>query len=161
MKQLLAFIILITLSSVAFSQVEQIKAKVENISCSLCFTLAQASLKQLPGVTNVSADAKSGLIEIQSSSGVSVRDVMDRVAVAGFKKGNSFEVSVQGKLEKRGNRIVLAAPGQKELFIVEQNSRSQMAANIAQENSRVKIVASISGSGNQYNLNVVQMRKQD
>jgi copper chaperone CopZ len=161
MKQFLALLMVIALPLIASAQVEQIKAKVENITCSLCFTIAQTSLKQLPGVTNVSADANTGLIEIHSSSGVSVRDVMDRVAVAGFKNGNSFEVNVRGKLEKRGNRIVLAAPGQKELFIVEQNSQSQMAGNMAEENQSVKIVASISGHGNQYNLNVRQIRKQD
>jgi copper chaperone CopZ len=160
MKQLFAFFMMITLPAIVSAQIDQIKVKVENVTCALCFNLAQASLKQLPGVT-VSADMKSGQIDIHSSSGVSIRDVMDRVAVAGFEKGNSFEVSVQGKLEKRGNRIVLVAPNQKELFIVGQNSQSQMAGNMAQENKSVRIVAAISGKGNQYNLDVRQMRKKD
>jgi hypothetical protein len=51
---------------------------------------------------------------------------------------------------------VLVAPGQKELFIVEENSKTRMAGNMAAENGKARIVASLSGSGNQYNLNVRQ-----
>jgi copper chaperone CopZ len=142
---------------VANAQVERINVKVESITCSLCFTIAQTSLHQLQNVDSVSADAKSGRIEINTKPGVSVKDVMDRVKVAGFKRGNDFEITVNGKLEKRGNRLVLVAPGQKELFIVEPNSKSRMAANMAEQNSEAKIVGSISGSGNQYNLNVLKM----
>jgi copper chaperone CopZ len=150
---------LICLSGIANAQVERINVKVENLTCGLCFSLAQASLHQLPAVKSVAADANSGRIEVQTSAGVSVRDVLDRVKVAGFQKGNDFEITVRGKLEKRGNRIVLVAPGQKELFIVEENSKSRMAPNMAAENAKARIVASVSGSGNQFNLNVRQMSK--
>jgi copper chaperone CopZ len=160
MKHVLTILILIGLSGFAFAQVERINVKVENITCGLCFTLAQTSLHKTSGVKNVVADAHTGQFEIQTSPGVSVREVMDRIKVAGFQRGNNFEITVRGKLEKRGNRIVLVAPGQSELFIVEENSsKGRMAANVAHENGKARIVASVSGSGNQYNLNVRQMSK--
>ena len=161
MKQVWLVILFIILPGLVIAQVEQINVKVENATCSLCFSVAQASLHQLPNVSSISADMKSGKIEITTKSGVSVKDVMDRVKVAGFKEGSDFEIVVSGKLEKRGNRVVLVAPGQKELFIVEPNDKSRMAANMAEEKSAARVVASLSGSGNQYKLNVIQMRKPD
>ncbi len=141
------------------AQVEQINVRVGNVTSAVSFNLAHASLKQLEGVSSVSADMKSGRIDISTRPGVSVRNVMDRLRIAGFERGNDLEIIVRGKLERRGNRIVLVAPGQNELFIVEANTKSQMAANLAEQQSKARIVAGLSGSGNQFSLTVRQMQK--
>jgi hypothetical protein len=46
----------------------------------------------LPGVKTVATDSHTGQFEVQTSQGVSVRDVMDRVKVVGFQRGNDFEL---------------------------------------------------------------------
>jgi hypothetical protein len=150
------FLLLITVP--VFAQVEQINVAVSKIPSAITFNLGIASLKEINGVSNVTADMNSGKIQINTRPGVSVRSVMDILRVTGAQTDN-LEIVVRGKLEKRGNRIVLVAPSQSELFIVEPKAQNQMAANLAEKQNKAKVVAGLSGSGNQYTLAVKQIQK--
>lgn len=142
----------------AFAQVEQINVAVSKIPSAVTFNLGIASLKQINGVSNVTADMNSGKIQINTRPGVSLRSVMDGLHITGAQT-NDLEIIVRGKLEKRGNRIVLVAPSQSELFIVEAKAQNEMAANLAEKQNKAKVVAGLSGSGNQYTLAVKQIQK--
>ena len=149
---------LLLLAIPAMAQVEQINATVSKIPSAVTFNLGVASLKQINGVSDVNADMNSGRIQINTRPGVSVRSVMDGLRVTGGQQAN-IEIIVRGKLEKRGNRIVLVAPSQNELFIVEARNKNQMAANLAEKQNKARVVAGLSGSGNQYTLTVKQLQK--
>jgi hypothetical protein len=158
MKNILPIFFLFLISLPAFAQVEQINATVSKIPSAITFNLGIATLKQINGVSNVNADVNSGRIQINTRPGVSIRSVMDGLRVTGGQT-NDLEIIVRGKLEKRGNRIVLVAPSQDELFIVEAKAQNQMAANLAEKQNKAKVVAGLSGSGNQYTLAVKQIQK--
>jgi hypothetical protein len=158
MRNLILIFFLLLISVPALAQVERINVTVSNIPSTVTFNLGIASLKQINGVSNVNADMKSGRIEINTRPGVSVRSVMDSLRVTGAQS-NDLEIVVRGKLEKRGNRIVLVAPQQSELFIVEAKNQNQMAADFAEKQNKARVVAGLSGSGNQYTLIVKQMQK--
>jgi hypothetical protein len=158
MKNILPIFFLFLISLPAFAQVEQINATVSKIPSAITFNLGIATLKQINGVSNVNADVNSGRIQINTRPGVSIRSVMDGLRVTGGQT-NDLEIVVRGKLEKRGNRIVLVAPSQDELFIVEAKAQNQMAANLAEKQNKAKVVAGLSGSGNQYTLAVKQIQK--
>lgn len=140
------------------AQVETINATVSKIPSAITFNLGIAALKQINGVSNVNADVNSGRIQINTRPGVSIRSVMDGLRVTGGQT-NDLEIVVRGKLEKRGNRIVLVAPSQDELFIVEAKAQNQMATNLAEKQNKAKVVAGLSGGGNQYTLAVKQIQK--
>lgn len=150
---------LLLLAIPAMAQVEQINVTVSKIPSAVTFNLGVASLKQVAGVSNVNADMNSGKIQITTRPGVSVRSVMDGLHVTGAQQTNDLEIIVRGKLEKRGNRIVLVAPSQSELFIVEARNQEQMASNLAEKQNKARVVAGLSGSGNQYTLTVKQLQK--
>ena len=158
MKTFIGIFILLLISVPAIAQVEQINATVSKIPTAITFNLGIASLKQINGVSNVNADMNSGRIQINTRPGVSIRSVMDGLRVTGGQT-NDLEIVVRGKLEKRGNRIVLVAPSQDELFILEAKSQNQMAADLAEKQNKAKVVAGLSGSGNQYTLAVKQIQK--
>jgi hypothetical protein len=143
----------------AIAQVEQINVTVSNIPSAVTFNLGVASLKQIDGVSNVNADMNSGRIQINTRPGVSVRSVLDGLRILGAQRINDLEIIVRGKLEKRGNRIVLVAPGQNELFIVQARNQNQMASNLAEKQNKARVIAGLSGSGNQYTLTVKQIQK--
>ncbi len=140
------------------AQVEQINATMSKIPSAITFNLGIASLKQIDGVNNVTADMNSGRIQINTRGGVSVRSVMDGLRVTGGQTSD-LEIVVRGKMEKRGNRLVLVAPSQNELFIVEARAQNQMAANMAEKQNKARVVAGLSGSGNQYTLTVKKLQK--
>lgn len=150
---------LLLLAIPAMAQVEQINVTVSDIPSAVTFNLGIASLKQLNGVSNVNADVKSGRIEISTRPGVSIRSVMDGLRIAGAQQTKDLEIVVLGKLEKRGNRIVLVAPSQNELFIVEARNQNRMASDFAEKQTKARVVAGLSGSGNQYTLTVKQIQK--
>jgi hypothetical protein len=154
-----ATLFLLLLAIPAMAQVEQINVTVSKIPSAITFNLGLANLKQIDGVSNVNADMKSGRIEINTRPGVSIRSVMDGLRVTGAQQTNDVEIIVRGKLEKRGNRIVLVAPSQNELFIVQSKAQNQMASNLAEKQNKARIVAGLSGSGNQYTLTVKQLQK--
>jgi hypothetical protein len=158
MKTCIRIIFLLLITVPAFAQVEQINVAVSKIPSAVTFNLGVASLKQINGVSNVTADMNSGKIQINTRPGVSIRSVMDKLRVTGAQT-DDLEIIVRGKLEKRGNRIVLVAPSQSELFIVESKAQNQMAANLAEKQNKAKVVAGLSGSGNQYTLAVKQIQK--
>jgi hypothetical protein len=158
MKTFLWIIFLLLAGAPAFAQVEQINATVSKIPSAITFNLAMASLKQINGVSSVNADMNSGRIQINTRPGVSVRSVMDGIRITGGQT-NDLEIVVRGKLEKRGNRIVLVAPSQNELFIVEAKAQNQMAANLAENESKARVVAGLTGNGNQYTLAVKHLQK--
>jgi hypothetical protein len=158
MKTCIRIIFLLLITVPAFAQVEQINVAVSKIPSAVTFNLGVASLKQINGVSNVTADMDSGKIQINTRPGVSIRSVMDNLRVTGAQT-DDLEIIVRGKLEKRGNRIVLVAPSQSELFIVESKAQNQMAANLAEKQNKAKVVAGLSGSGNQYTLAVKQIQK--
>lgn len=158
MKTFMGIFLLLLISVPAMAQVEQINATMGKITSAITFNLGVASLKQMNGVKNVSADMNSGRIQITTRPGVSVRSVMDGLRITGGQT-NDLEIVVRGKLEKRGNRIVLVAPSQNELFIVEVRAQNEMAANMAEKQDKAKVVAGLSGSGNQYTLAVKQLQK--
>jgi excinuclease UvrABC ATPase subunit len=54
---------------------------------------------------------------------------------------------------------VLVAPSQDELFVVEARAQNQMAVNLAEKQDKARVVAGLSGSGNQYTLAVKQIQK--
>jgi hypothetical protein len=151
------FLLLISVPAIA--QVEQINVRVSNIPSAVTFNLGVATLKQINGVSNVNADMNSGRIQINTRPGVSVRSVLDGLRVLGAQRINDLEIIVRGKLEKRGNRIVLVAPGQNELFIVQARNQNQMASNLAEKQNKARVIAGLSGSGNQYTLTVKQIQK--
>ncbi len=150
---------LLLLAIPAMAQVEQINATVSKIPSAVTFNLGVASLKQIDGVSSVNADMNSGKIQINTRPGVSVRSVMDGLRLTGAQQTSDIEIIVRGKLEKRGNRIVLVAPSQNELFIVEARNQNQMAANLAEKQNKARVVAGLSGSGNQFTLTVKQLQK--
>jgi hypothetical protein len=158
MKNFLPIIFLLLIGVPAFAQVEQINAKVSKIPSAITFNLGIASLKQINGVSNVNADMNSGKIQMNTRPGVSIRSVMDGLRATGGQTSD-LEIVVRGKLEKRGNRIVLVAPSQNELFIVDAKAQNQMAANLANKQNKARVVAGLSGSGNQYTLAVKQIQK--
>jgi hypothetical protein len=158
MRNLITLFLLLAAIPV-MAQVEQINVKVSGIPSAVTFNLGIASLKQLNGVSNVNADMNSGRIEINTRPGVSVRSVLDGLRIMGAKQSNDLEIVVRGKLEKRGNRIVLVAPSQSEVFIVETKNQNQMASDFAEKQSKARIVAGLSGSGNQFTLAVKQIQK--
>jgi hypothetical protein len=158
MKNFLPIIFVLFIGLPAFAQVEQINATVSKIPSAITFNLGIASLKQINGVSNVNADMNSGKIQINTRPGVSIRSVMDGLRVTGSQT-NDLEIVVRGKLEKRGNRIVLVAPSQNELFIVEAKAQNQMAADFAEKQNKARVVAGLSGSGNQFTLAVKQIQK--
>jgi hypothetical protein len=139
-----------------FAQVEEINARIGASDCAICFNVAQISLKQLAGAGSVNADMKSGVfnIQVKGGQGISIKDVVARLKAAGFKQESELEISVRGKLEHRGNRIVLVVPNQNELFVVEGGQKLQAASRMADEKSKVRTSGKLSGSGNQYTLKV-------
>jgi hypothetical protein len=159
MRIFIGIFLLFLFSVSAMAQVEQINVTVSKIPSAVTFNLGVASLRQINGVSNVNADMKSGKIQINTRPGVSVRSVLDGLRVTGSQQTSDIEIIVRGKLEKRGNRIVLVAPSQNELFIVEARNQNQMATDFAEKQNKARIVAGLSGSGNQYTLTVKQLRK--
>ncbi|HEY7160014.1 MAG TPA: hypothetical protein VH815_02090 [Acidobacteriota bacterium] len=158
MKTLIGIFLLLIISVPALAQVEQINATMSKIPSAITFNLGIASLKQIKGVNNVTADMNSGRIQINTRGGVSVRSVMDGLRVTGGQT-TDLEIVVRGKIEKRGNRLVLVAPSQNELFIVEARAQNQMATNMAEKQNKARVVAGLSGSGNQYTLTVKKLQK--
>jgi len=158
MRTFIPIFLLLLMSLPAMAQVEKINVTVSKIPSAITFNLGVASLKQINGVSNVTADMNSGRIEINTRPGVSIHSVMDGLRVTGAQT-NDLEIVVRGKLEKRGNRIVLVAPSQNELFIVEAKAQNQMAANLAEKQNKARVVAGLSGNGNQYTLAVKQIQK--
>jgi hypothetical protein len=158
MRTFLPVIFLLLMGVPAFAQVEQISATASKTPSAITFNLGIASLKQINGVSDVIADMNSGRIQINTRPGVSIRSVIDGLRVTGAQT-NDLEIVVRGKLEKRGNRIVLVAPSQSELFIVEAKAQNQIAANLAEKQNKARVVAGLSGSGNQYTLAVKQLQK--
>jgi len=158
MRIFIPIFLLLLMSLPAMAQVEKINVTVSKIPSAITFNLGVASLKQINGVSNVTADMNSGRIEINTRPGVSIHSVMDGLRVTGAQT-NDLEIVVRGKLEKRGNRIVLVAPSQNELFIVEAKAQNQMAANLAEKQNKARVVAGLSGNGNQYTLAVKQIQK--
>jgi hypothetical protein len=158
MKTFIGIFLLLIISVPALAQVEQINATMSKIPSAITFNLGIASLKQIKGVNNVTADMNSGRIQINTRGGVSVRSVMDGLRVTGGQT-TDLEIVVRGKIEKRGNRLVLVAPSQNELFIVEARAQNQMATNMAEKQNKARVVAGLSGSGNQYTLTVKKLQK--
>lgn len=159
MKTFIGIFLLLIISVPAMAQVEKINATVSKIPSAMTFNLGVAKLKHTNGVSNVTADMNSGRIQIDTRPGVSIRSVMDGLHLTGGQQINDLEIVVRGKLEKRGNRIVLVAPSQDELFVVEARAQNQMALNLAEKQDKARVVAGLSGSGNQYTLAVKQIQK--
>ena len=159
MRHFIPIFLLLLISVPAMAQVEKINATVSKIPSAITFNLGIAKLKQTNGVSNVTADMNSGRIQIDTRPGVSIRSVMDGLHVTGGQQISDLEIVVRGKLEKRGNRIVLVAPSQNELFVVEARVQNEMAVNLAEKQDKARVVAGLSGSGNQYTLTVKQIQK--
>jgi len=161
MKYLLV-VILACLSVPAVAQVEELEARVGTISCAACFNLAIAGLKQTAGVADVTGDMNNGWIRVgvNGKQGISLKDAMERIRVAGFQDGGQFTLIASGVLEQRGNKLVLVVPNQKEVFVVDPGDRAQMAENSAASRSAVRATGQLSGGGNQYDLKIQKLQKQ-
>jgi hypothetical protein len=158
MKTFIGIFLLLLISVPAMAQVEQINATMSKFPSAITFNLGVTGLKQINGVSNVTADMNSGRIQITTRPGVSVRSVLDGLHLTGAQT-NDLEIVVRGKIEKRGNRLVLVAPSQNELFIVNAKAQNQMASNMAEKQNKARVVAGLSGSGNQYTLAVKKLQK--
>lgn len=145
-----------------FAQVQEIQATVTASGCGTCFNVALLTLKQLPGVADASGDAREGWIKISvdPKKGVAIKDVIDRVRVAGFNKDARFMIKATGTLEGHGVRMTLVVPHQKEVFVINAGDHEKMAMNAASSRQRVWTSSSLSANGNQYDLTVEKLQKQ-
>ena len=161
MKISLAVFLLILGVAPAFGQVQELEARAGGVTCGTCFNAALLSLKRLPGVADVTGDAREGWIRVSvdAKKGISIRQAMDRVRVAGLKDDMQCSIKASGTLEKRGGRLVLVVPHQKELFVVDSGDRERMAMNAAAAGERVVATGWMSGSGNQYDVMVTKLQK--
>lgn len=161
MKVLLLSALVLTICAPAFGQVQEIKATLASLTCGTCFNGALLALKQLPGVSGATGDARGGWIRVSvdSKKGVVINDVVERVRLAGLNDA-SFEMKASGTLQRRGDRLLLIVPNQKETIILDAGDRQQMAMNVAQNQERVSTSGTLSGSGKQFGLKIQTLRKQ-
>jgi hypothetical protein len=163
MKVVCVVVILFGLfSGPLFAQVEEIRAHGGTVSCSACFSMALAGVKQIPGVTDASGDLREGWIRVivNPKQAVSLKDVMERIRLAGFKDTAQFSLTAVGRMEQKENRLVFVIPNQDEVFFVNAGDRAKMAMNTAASKAPVRASGEISVSGNQYDLKIEKMQKQ-
>lgn len=145
----------------AVAQVQELEARAGGVTCGTCFGAALLSLKQLPGVADAVGNAREGWIRVSvdPKKGVSIKEAMDRVRIAGLKEDMQCSIKAIGTLERRGGRLVLVVPKQSELFVVDSGEHERMAANSAASGNRVVATGWMSGNGNQYDVKVTKLQK--
>jgi hypothetical protein len=155
MMKIILVLLFVFCSAPVFAQVEELEARVGAVSCGTCFNVALLSLKELPGVSEVNGDIHEGRINIsvKAGQGISIHEAAERVRMAGLGESMQLSIKARGKLEKRGNRMVLVVPKQEEVIVVNTGTHARLAASAASSQSAV------SGAGKQFELKIDKLQK--
>jgi mercuric ion binding protein len=109
----------------AVAQIKSVSLKVEGLACPFCVYGVEKKLKQLPAITDVSVDLKSGAVRLAvgRDQSFSVNQIRDAVREAGFTLRDVRMTAVGTVIEEK-DRLVFVVNGTKQPILVFEESAS-------------------------------------
>jgi hypothetical protein len=160
---LIAVVVLLFSASLCFAQIEQIRAKVVNGNCTICFKTAQVGLQaQVNGIGEVKGDSDAQTYELTfKAATVPLKNLLTQIKSANPNGTVQVQITASGRVDAKQNQFVLAVPNQSETLWIDAGTRIQSIMSFSQSSHTIRLSGDLTEANNGFKVTVTRLQKID
>ena len=141
-KLFMVLLLMFSIASVAFAEVNKVTVKVDGLSCAFCAYGLQKGLKKVEGVQEVKifVDAGRAELKVKPGAAVGIEEIESAVKKAGYTP-RAITVEATGNVVDWNGRPVLAVSPGDIKFLLEENESLRRLQEVLGEQEKDRMVA--------------------